>query len=142
MQRAEATKQSHTDGAVVFFDGYCGLCNRLVDFLLEHDKRRRLVFAPLDGVTAAQALCETDARAPDSIVYWDERGLHVESTAMVRILWRLGGALSGLGWVLVAVPRPIRNWGYRRVAAHRYRLFGRRQECRVPTPDDHRRFVD
>lgn len=129
-------------GAIVFFDGVCSLCNATVDFLLRHDRDGRLRFASLQGETAARLLPTAVRRELRTLVLLTETGeQYIRSAAAVRILWRLGG-----GWRLAAaalwlIPRPLRDLGYRLVAALRYRLFGRRETCRVPTEADAARLL-
>ncbi len=126
---------------IVFFDGVCGLCNRTVDFVLRRDRRRTFRFAPLQGEAARRRLDPRDIASLDTIVLIDEAGTHRRSSAVVRILlqlqgiWRLGGCLLWL------IPRPVRDLGYRLIAARRYRWFGKRDTCRLPTPEERDRFL-
>lgn len=126
---------------VIFFDGVCGLCNRFVDFVLPRDRRQVFRFAPLQGKTAAARLTRDDTDSLKSVVLWDERGTHRQSAAVVRILWRLGGAWAVLAALVWLVPRPVRNVGYRLVSRWRYRLFGRKETCRLPTAAERARFL-
>src|SRR5262245_11237584 len=121
--------------AVLFFDGVCNLCNGAVNFLIDRDRRSVLRFAPLQGTTFA-ALRERhpDLGRIDSLVLQDQDGIHVRSTAALRILRHLGLPWSLLGRLGFLVPRPLRDWVYDRVARSRYRWFGRRDACRLPTP--------
>lgn len=127
--------------AVVYFDGVCGLCNRFVDFVLARDRARRFRFAPLQGATAANRFGDPGVVDPASIVYEEGGVLCDRSTAALRIVAGLGGI-----WSLVAVfglvPRPIRDAVYDWVARHRYGWFGRREECRLPTPEERAVFLD
>ena len=139
-----------TDHAIVFFDGVCGLCNGFVDFLLARDSRRLFLFAPLQGETAGRLIHDEHhrpgernrpSRLLDSVVLLEEGIEYRNSTAVVRILHRLGGGwriVSGLLWV---IPRPIRDAGYRLVAVSRYRLFGKKETCRLPTAAERERFL-
>ena len=126
---------------VVFFDGVCGLCNRFVDLVLRADRKATFRFAPLQGETARLVLPEPTADPLAwSVVYWDEAGLHRESDASLRIYRRLGGLYWPLGLALF-VPRVLRDPVYRWVARNRYRWFGKRDTCRVPTPEQRDRFL-
>lgn len=129
--------------AVLFFDGVCNLCNGSVNFLLDRDRRAVLRFAPLQGTTFA-ALRERrpDLGGIDSLVLQDEEGVHVRSAGALRVLRHLGPPWSLLGWLGFAVPRPVRDWLYDRVARNRYGWFGRRDACRLPTPELRSRFLD
>jgi predicted DCC family thiol-disulfide oxidoreductase YuxK len=126
---------------IVFFDGVCGLCNTSVDFLIARDRRRVLRYAPLQGETAAARLDPRDIESLKSIVLADCDGVHRQSTAIVRTLRHLGGGWKLAGWLLWVIPRPLRNIGYRFVSANRYRLFGKKDACRMPTPEERALFL-
>lgn len=134
------------DGPLVLYDGLCGFCDVTVQWLLAHDSAGRLRFAPLQGPTAAAVL----ARHPlpeglDSIVLVEGTGGADErvswyATAIFRICgylpspWRAAAALR-------IVPRVFADLGYRAFAAVRFRVWGRRDACRVPTPAERARFL-
>lgn len=131
---------------ILFFDGYCGLCNGFVDFVMARDPRARFRFAPLQGTTA-NALVPQDAvsrdasGAPRSIVYRERGRVYRRSDAVLRSLPRLGGPWK-LVAILRAVPRPFRDFMYDWIARNRYRWFGRRAACRMPGPGERARFLD
>jgi predicted DCC family thiol-disulfide oxidoreductase YuxK len=133
--------QPDVDPAIVFFDGVCGLCNRFVDFALPRDRRRRLLFAPLQGETARGMVDRPDRESLKSVIVVDRQGSHRRSSAVVRVLRRLGGGWSVLGTLLWLVPKPIRDLAYQLVARYRYRWFGQKDACRVPTPEERARFL-
>jgi predicted DCC family thiol-disulfide oxidoreductase YuxK len=126
---------------IVFFDGVCALCDHSVQTLLKIDRKHRLKFAPLQGETARSMLPEADIRDLKTLVLSDHRGLGRYSTALVRILWNIGGFWSFLGTCLWLIPSPIRNWGYQFVSARRYRWLGKRESCRMPRPGERERFL-
>lgn len=132
---------AHSDQPIVFFDGVCGLCDHVVQTLLRIDRHHRLKFAPLQGTTATSRLPEADRRDLKSLVICDSRGVGRYSTAVVRVLWNVGGVWSFLGTCLWLIPRPIRNWCYRFVSANRYRWFGKRESCRMPLPGEREQFL-
>ena len=131
---------------IILFDGVCNLCNSAVRWVIERDKAGRFDFASLQSDAARRELVkvmgtkEIDA-LPDSIVLLDSDGVHIRSTAALRIARGLGSrfALLRLGFVL---PRPIRDVIYDLIARNRYRWFGRRDTCMTPTPDIAARFLD
>ena len=125
---------------LVFFDGVCGLCNKSVDFIIRHDLKHVFSFAPLQGLTAAKALPTRDTINLDTLVLLDEKGLHYRSTAALRIAWRLGGPLK-LFSVFFVIPRFLRDPIYNLVAKNRYKLFGKKDSCRIPTPDERKFFL-
>ncbi len=130
-----------TDAHIVFFDGVCGFCNVWVDFLMKRDHHRRLLFAPLQGETARQRLTDADVENLHSLVFWTPDGCYRKTAAVVRIGWTLGGVWSVLGSFLWLIPRPLRDIGYNVIARNRYRLFGKKETCRLPTPDERARFL-
>lgn len=130
---------------LVFYDGTCGLCHGWVRFLLRKDRDgSRFRYAPLQGETwVARVPTERRLELPDSVVVLAPGGeLLVESRGVIRLLRRLEGGwklLAGLLWI---VPRPLRDLGYRGVAAVRYRLFRRPEElCPIVPADLRARFL-
>jgi predicted DCC family thiol-disulfide oxidoreductase YuxK len=126
---------------VIFFDGVCGLCNAWIDFVIARDSQGRFRFSPLQGTTARDWLQMTPETSLDSVTLVDAAGIHRKSEAVWRILVQLGGAWRPLGWLLRLVPYPLRNWGYDFVARRRYRWFGKKETCRLPTPAERARFL-
>ncbi|MDX1968908.1 MAG: DCC1-like thiol-disulfide oxidoreductase family protein [Planctomycetaceae bacterium] len=126
---------------IVFFDGVCGFCNFWVDFVLSRDPDGKLMFAPLQGVTAEQLLPTEDREQLHSLVLWTPRLSYRRTCAVVRILWTLGGVWWLFGWLLWMIPRPLRNLGYYVVARNRYRIFGKKDACRMPTAAERSRFL-
>ncbi|WP_299492645.1 DCC1-like thiol-disulfide oxidoreductase family protein [Acaryochloris sp. IP29b_bin.137] len=126
---------------IVFFDGECVMCNGFVDILLTIDPEGAILIAPLQGQTAKQFLppLPTDREAW-SIYYQDERDLYDRSDAFLQVCKRLGGVWS-VFTVIALIPRPIRDRIYRLIARNRYRLFGRRSSCRMPSETEQERFL-
>ncbi len=131
---------------LVLFDGMCAVCDASVQWLLDHDRDRRLCFAPLQGVTASTIL----ARHPelperlDSLVLVErvdgEERLSWHSTGVLRMARLLPAPWCWLaGFTLM--PRLLRDPAYRAFARVRYRIFGRLEQCRIPDPDDAHRFL-
>jgi predicted DCC family thiol-disulfide oxidoreductase YuxK len=132
------------EGPIVLFDGVCNLCNGAVQFIVDHDRTQRLRFASLQsdkGRALLQAhgvpIPEGD---PDTMIMLEGGIARSRSTAAVHIArhltfpWRLA-------WVFVIIPAFLRDLVYRFVAANRYRVFGKSNECRVPTPELRARMV-
>jgi predicted DCC family thiol-disulfide oxidoreductase YuxK len=126
---------------IVFFDGVCGLCNHTVDFLIARDHGARLKYAPLQGETAQQQLPEELRRQLNTLIFVRSGDVFVRSAAVVRILQQLGGFWSCVGGLLWLIPWPLRDLGYRIVSALRYRLFGKHESCRIPSPEERTRFL-
>ncbi|HJR34151.1 MAG TPA: DCC1-like thiol-disulfide oxidoreductase family protein [Gemmatimonadales bacterium] len=126
---------------LIYYDGYCGLCDRFVQFVLRRDRAARYRFAPLQGSTAQERVPATlDPRTSQTVILEEGDRFRVRSDAALAILSGLGGPwrLAGL---LRVIPRPLRDAIYDLVARNRERWFGRRAECRVPQPDERDRFL-
>jgi predicted DCC family thiol-disulfide oxidoreductase YuxK len=127
---------------LILFDGFCGLCNTWVDFILRHDEKARFLFTPLQSETGVAVL--RSAGLPDgfadSIVIVDGGFVYDRSTAILGTLGRLGG-LWRLAWLLMIVPAVVRDLVYDVVAKHRYSWFGQRATCRLPTAEERARFL-
>ena len=128
-------------GPIVFFDGVCGLCSSSVDFFIRHDRSGRLRFAPLQGETAVKCLDAADRENLSSLVFFHEGRSLRKSSGIIQILRQLGGIWRFLGAVLWIIPKPLRNLGYTCVATFRYRLFGKKETCRMPTPEERGRLL-
>jgi predicted DCC family thiol-disulfide oxidoreductase YuxK len=133
---------------ILLYDGVCGLCNDWVQFTLKRDPAGRIRFAPLQGPTAERILRRhgRDPRDLDTVylvLHPDEPDETVldKSRAILRVLDVLGG-----GWKILALarvlPRALLDFGYDFVARRRYRWFGRKDSCPIPTPEHRSRFLD
>lgn len=126
---------------ILFFDGVCGLCNSAVDFVIARDRDRRFRYAMLQGDLARTRLVGLNHDAPpDSLVLLDEAGVHDYSSAALRTAAKLPAPWSWSA-IFLLVPYPLRDAVYRLVAKHRYRFFGEKDACRMPTPEERALFV-
>ncbi|KAI9130773.1 thiol-disulfide oxidoreductase DCC family protein [Acaryochloris sp. CCMEE 5410] len=136
-----ASQTVSTQQPIVFFDGECVMCNGFVDILLKVDPQGTILIAPLQGQTARQYLPPLPLdREAWSIYYRDEHHLYDQSDAFIQVCNRLGGVWSVFTAIGV-MPRPIRDRIYRFIARNRYRLFGRRATCRMPSEVEQKRFL-
>ena len=128
--------------AVVLFDGVCNLCNGTVDFILSRDPAGYFRFAPLQSYPARPLLahCNLPPSFLDNIVLIEDDAGYVRSTAALRIARHLSWPWPLL-YAAIAIPRPIRDVIYDWVARNRYRWFGKRESCRMPTPEQIGRFL-
>jgi predicted DCC family thiol-disulfide oxidoreductase YuxK len=126
---------------VLLFDGVCTLCNGFVQFVIERDPAARFQFAALQSDAAVRLLGVAPPPLPDSLVLIEDGRLFTRSTAALRVARGLRFPWP-LAYVFVAVPRPVRDWVYDAVARNRYRWFGRRDVCMVPTPELRSRFLN
>lgn len=129
---------------IIFFDGICNLCNGAVQFIIRHDKRKTYRFASLQSEFAQKLLNKFRIKItepPQSILLMRNGKTYGESTAALRIAQKLGG-----GWKLLSIfliiPKFISDALYRFVARNRYKWFGKRDTCMIPTPELKERFLD
>lgn len=129
-------------GPVILFDGVCNFCNGAVNFTLKRDRNKKIRFAPLQSeagkaLTKQFGLPEHDLR---SFLLIENGKLYNRSTAALRVCRYLSG-LWPLCYGLIIIPAFIRNAVYDFIAKNRYKWFGQKEECMVPTPDMRARFL-
>lgn len=133
---------------VLLYDGVCGLCNRVVRFIIRHDPSKIFRFASLQSsfasrVTAGRAADPANFDSVYIVVLSDDgEELFERSEAVLFIMRKLGGVWRSLAGIAALAPRPIRDWAYAVVARNRYRMFGRYDTCPLPGEDDRERFID
>jgi predicted DCC family thiol-disulfide oxidoreductase YuxK len=133
---------------LLLYDGVCGLCDRLVQFVLARDPRGDFDFAPLQSATGRSAVAR-EGGDPDALtsfyVVRDYRTTSARSLVKGRAALFVARAL-GPPWSAAALfgvlPTPVLDWGYDLVARYRYRVFGRFEQCLLPRPEQRKRFVD
>jgi predicted DCC family thiol-disulfide oxidoreductase YuxK len=127
---------------LILFDGVCVLCSGWVRFILPRDRRRHFRFVAIQSAAGAELAARfgIDAADPQTVAVIEKGHAYFKGDAPLAV-WR---GLPGWGWtaILAAVPRPLRDFAYDRVARHRYRWFGRRETCLAPDPGLRDRFVD
>lgn len=134
---------SEVQNPVILFDGVCNLCNRSVQFIINRDPSCIFRFAPLQSETGKNLLSKFDLPNDklDSIILVENNEYYLRSTAALKILQRLG-ALWKIVYVLMLVPRPVRDYIYDIVARNRYKWYGKRAECMIPSSDIESRFLE
>ena len=128
--------------ATIIFDGICNLCNQSVWFIMANDPSANFRFAARQSEAGAAALraAGRDPASVESIIVIDDTGLHQRSDAALRIAAGLRYPWPALG-LLRAVPKHLRDAIYDAIARNRYRWFGRRSICAVPTAEQRARFL-
>ena len=126
---------------VVLFDGVCSLCNVSVDFIVCHERGNKLKFASLQSEVGERIIDIAGiSEVPDSILFYTNGKLLVRSTAVLKV----AGYLS-FPWILAVVfriiPRVLRDAAYKTIATNRYKWFGKRNTCRVPTSGERNKFL-
>lgn len=125
----------------MLFDGVCNFCNGSVNFIIRNDPDKRFRFAPLQSEVGQQLRAKFDiGEDVDSIILVEDDQAFMHSTAALHIARGLGGIWS-LGYVFILIPAFIRDWFYKLFARYRYKLFGKRDVCMMPTADVRGRFL-
>ena len=130
---------------IIFFDGVCGLCNRTIDFVLREDREQVFLYSPLQGETFRKIAHDRPEMLKADSIFVLRRDpkrevLLQKSQALLYILDNLPRYrwLARIGRVL---PAQMRDAVYRVIAATRYRIWGKTDSCRLPSPDERRRFL-
>jgi len=134
--------QEITHDNVLLFDGLCNLCNGSVNFILKRDEACKYKFASLQseiGIELAKKY-NIDTNIVDSIVLIRDDKVFIKSSAILEVLKDLP-----IGWRLfrigIILPKFVRDWLYDIIAKHRYKIFGKKDECPTPSKDVQDRFL-
>ena len=130
-------------GPIFLFDGVCNFCNDGVNYLIQHDHAGKFRFASLQSEAGKAVLTQHglhDLPLSTSVLI-DGDQVFLNSDCVLETARRLGGA-HALAAAFLVIPRPLRDWAYRVFASNRYRMFGKREVCMVPTPEVRKRFLD
>ncbi len=125
---------------VIYFDGVCGLCNGFVDFIMKIDKKKQFQFSALQSDHAKNTLPAEYVQDLDSVVVQIDGKTLRKSKAVFAVLKKLGG-IWGLAGVAGVLPESFLNKAYDMVAENRYKIFGKKESCRLPTPEERARFL-
>ncbi len=128
---------------LVLFDGVCNFCNYWVQFALKHNKKKSLKFGSLQGNTAKEILpgFSIDPNVLSSVYLIENDKIYKESTAALHICKHLDGPWKLL-FAFIIIPAFLRNPLYKLIARYRYKWFGKKEACMIPTPEQRSRFVD
>ena len=129
------------DRIIIFFDSECMLCNASVQWILKHEKKHDVQFAPLHGVTFNELSIERKD-LPDSILIWKDNALHMKSSAIIYVLQSMGGKWKILSGLMRITPLFLSNFIYDFIARKRYGWFGRTAECMLMQGPMKHRFLD
>ena len=127
---------------IVFFDGVCNFCNASIQWIIKKERLPLFLFAPLQGKAAKEKLdSEVQSNPPDSVILYENGIIYSKSTAALRIArylkwpWR---------WLVIfyLVPAFIRDVFYNIIAKNRYKWFGKKDSCMLPSAELRSRFLD
>lgn len=139
----DTTAKIGPDAKIIFFDGVCNLCNASVNYVIDHDKRKSFAFASLQSPFAMETLKAygIDNEKLESLVLKKGNTVYRKSSAALEIARELDG-LWPLLYILRIIPEFVRDFIYDLIAKNRYSWFGKRDSCRIPTPELKERFLD
>ena len=128
--------------SIILFDGVCNLCNGAVNFVIKRDPGNVFKFTPLQEKQGVLLLKKhaIDAQKLDSIVLVENKKVYTKSSAALRIARKLSG-LWPLFFVLLIIPSFIRDGVYDFIAKNRYKWFGKKERCIIPTPGLREKFL-
>ena len=137
---------SNSSNNIIFFDGYCILCNSFIDFLFRRDKRQKLFFSPLQSKTASNIFpklgySSEEMSELDSLVYLKNQHIKIRSDAVLSVLFDIGGIYRA-SVIFYLIPKFLRDVMYDQIASKRYKWFGKRLNCRVPNTEEKNRILE
>lgn len=127
---------------IVLFDGVCNLCNGVINFIIENDKQSKFRFASLQSTESVKILKSygINDTTLNSVVLVYQNKIYTQSSAALHILKLLGGIYS-VGYLFILIPSFIRNWIYQLIAKNRYKWFGKKDNCMVPSESVKKLFL-
>ncbi|MCK9480580.1 MAG: thiol-disulfide oxidoreductase DCC family protein [Bacteroidia bacterium] len=139
------TESKYHSKIIVFFDGECNLCNSSVQFIIKRDLKNRFLFSALQSETTANIFREhgfplqLDPQ-PESIIVLSQNRFYDKSTAALVIAKHIGWLWLPLqiGWIF---PKPLRDILYMFISRNRYKWFGKKESCMIPTPELKEKFI-
>ena len=128
---------------VILFDGVCNLCNGTVYWVIARDIKNQFHFASLQSPFGKQVLQNFGLADEymNSIIFLDNNEIYMRSSAVLRILKHLGSFYQ-TAYVFILIPEFLRNAVYNFIAKNRYRWFGKKETCMVPTPKLKSKFIE
>jgi predicted DCC family thiol-disulfide oxidoreductase YuxK len=133
---------NETGTDIILFDGICNLCNGLVLFIIKRDKDGRFKFASLQSDFGQRSLKQFGLVETgfESLVLIRGDKYYLKSTGVLKMLKELGGIWKAF-YIFIVIPHPVRDFFYDMVAKSRYKIFGKRNTCMIPTPELKERFL-
>ncbi len=129
--------------ALILFDGVCNLCHYSIELIMRNDSGKRFYFAAIESETGQMLIehLKIDIQQMDSIILYEPNfGFFTKAAAISRIAMHLRFPYSCFRWIKY-LPKPISNWIYDCIASNRYKWFGKKEHCYLPTPEERERFI-
>ncbi len=132
----------NTNSSILLFDGICNFCNSSVNFVIRHDKKNQFRFAALQSEAGKKLLekFQQSSASLDSLVLIENDSIYLKSTAALRISKKLNG-LYPLLYGFIIIPAFIRDAVYDFISRNRYKWFGSRESCMIPSEDVKSKFI-
>lgn len=142
LNKLASLEQIAANKKIILFDGVCNLCNTSVTLVIKRDRKDSFRFAALQEEPGLLLIRKyhIDPSTTDSIVLIQNERAYTKSSAALRIARHLGGIYTLL-YVFIIVPPFIRNWVYDYIAKNRYKWYGKKESCMIPTPELRRKFL-
>lgn len=133
---------NESEKAIILFDGFCNLCNASVHFIIKRDKKDLFQFTTFQSDTGKDIATKLriENLVSDTIILYQRGKVYTQSTAALTIARRLSG-LWPLLYSLIVIPPPLRNAIYNVISRNRYKWFGRRDTCMLPTKETLEKFI-
>ena len=127
---------------VILFDGVCNFCNSAVNFVIKRNAKANIMFTPMQSVAGQELLAQYNLPADDmkSFIFIENNTVYKQSTGALKVCRDLRG-LWPLCYGFIIVPRFIRDGIYNWIAKNRYKWFGKKESCMIPTPEVKARFL-
>ncbi|MBC6400026.1 MAG: thiol-disulfide oxidoreductase DCC family protein [Ekhidna sp.] len=128
---------------IIFFDGVCNLCNASVQFIIKRDKQGKFLFSSLQSTEAQRSLPSelVEFNNYQSLVLKKGEDIKTKSSAALTISRHLSGLWPALYFFMI-IPKFLRDFIYDIIASNRYKWFGRKDECMIPSPEFKTRFIN
>jgi predicted DCC family thiol-disulfide oxidoreductase YuxK len=138
----EISKKIPTNYEIILFDGVCNFCNASINFVIDHDPNKHFKFAPLQSEIGQEILRKFNKNTSDfdSVILLKNNQLYQKSDAALEITKHLSGFWKHLS-IFNVLPISFLNFFYDIIARNRYRIFGKADSCRMPTPELRERFL-
>ena len=128
--------------SIILFDGLCNLCDGAVNFVIKHDIEKNFLFTSLQSEIGQKLLKRYNLPLENfsSFILLQDEKVYIQSTAALKVAKQLKGGIKFL-YVFIIVPPFIRNGVYKFIAKNRYKWFGKKEVCLLPTPELKERFL-
>jgi predicted DCC family thiol-disulfide oxidoreductase YuxK len=126
---------------IILFDGECNFCDQSVQFIIKRDPKGHFKFASLQSDIGKELLNKHNTPEDiDSFVLIEDNNCYFKSSAALRVCKNLKGVWK-IPYVLLVIPKPIRDFFYGLISKNRYKWFGKKESCMLPSPEERKRFL-